>query len=81
MYDSRTNLSSQVASEVKKYFKDKVFRSAVPRNIRLSEAPSYSKPAVEYDSYSRGSVAYFDIAKELMERNGVSMERDTAYGV
>ncbi|MDR2530351.1 MAG: ParA family protein [Oscillospiraceae bacterium] len=69
MYDGRTNLSSQVAAEVKKYFKGKVFKTPIPRNIRISESPSHSKPAVEYDTYSKGAQAYFELAKELLERN------------
>jgi len=66
MYDGRTNLSLQVAEEVKKYFKTKVFRTVIPRNVRLSEAPSHGKPAVVYDRSSRGSRAYLDLAAELI---------------
>lgn len=69
MYDGRTNLSFQVAAEVKKFFKDKVFRAVVPRNVRLSEAPSHGKPVLAYDFTSRGSQAYIELARELMERN------------
>ncbi len=68
MFDSRTNLSYQVAAEVKKYFKDKVYRSAVPRNVRLSEAPSHGTPVLVYDSASRGARAYRDLAEELLRR-------------
>ena len=68
MFDGRTNLSFQVAAEVKKYFKDKVFRTAIPRNVRLSEAPSHGKPVLAYDGASRGSRAYRDLAEELMRR-------------
>ncbi len=67
MFDGRTNLSLQVAEEVKKYFKTKVFRTVVPRNVRLSEAPSHGKPAVVYDRSSRGSKSYIDLAAELMK--------------
>ena len=66
MFDGRTNLSIQVVDEVKKYFKDKVFRSIVPRNVRLSEAPSHGKPVMVYDRRSRGSEVYHELAKEVM---------------
>jgi len=68
MYDSRTNFSAQVASEVKKYFSDKVYRTVIPRNVRLSEAPSHGKPVMEYDRSSRGSLAYTELAKEFVKR-------------
>ena len=70
MFDARTNLSMQVAEEVKKYFRDKVFKVFVPRNVRLSEAPSHGKPATVYDRSSRGSQAYVELAKELIKRTG-----------
>ncbi len=66
MYDSRTNLSQQVTDEVKKYFQDKVYSSIIPRNVRLSEAPSYGLPITLYDSKSKGSEAYMDLAKEVI---------------
>ncbi len=69
MYDGRTNLSLQVAAEVKKYFKDKVYTTVVPRNIRLSEAPSHGKPVIEYDYSSKGSQAYIALADEIIKRN------------
>ena len=69
MYDSRTNFSSQVAGEVKKYFKDKVYHVAVPRNVRLSEAPSHGKPVIEYDRSSKGSAAYLELSREFLKRN------------
>ena len=69
MFDSRTNLSMQVAAEVKKYFKDKVTRTVIPRAVRLSEAPSHGKPVMAYDYASKGSQAYLSLARELMERN------------
>lgn len=68
MFDGRTNLSLQVAEEVKKYFKAKVFRTVIPRNVRLSEAPSYGKPAIIYDRASRGSKAYADLAEEMINK-------------
>jgi chromosome partitioning protein len=69
MFDARTNLSIQVVEEVKRYFKDKVYRTVVPRNVRLSEAPSHGKPIILYDPRSRGAEVYFDLAKEVI-RNG-----------
>ena len=69
MYDSRTNFSAQVAAEVKKYFKNKVYNVVIPRNIRLSEAPSHGKPAVVYDRSSKGSKAYTELASEIMDKN------------
>ncbi len=69
MFDGRTNLSMQVAAEVKKYFRDKVLRTVIPRNVRLSEAPSHGKPVMAYDSASRGALAYTSLAREILERN------------
>ena len=69
MYDSRTNLSSQVASEVKKYFKDKVLSTVIPRNVRRSEAPSHGKPVMAYDASSKGSAAYMALGQEIIKRN------------
>ena len=69
MYDSRTNFSSQVASEIKKYFNTKLYNVAIPRNIRLAEAPSHGTPVMKYDRASRGSQAYIDLAKEVLKRN------------
>jgi chromosome partitioning protein len=68
MFDARTNLSIQVVEEVKKYFKDKVYKTIVPRNVRLSEAPSHGKPIMIYDPRSRGSEVYKDLAKEVIKR-------------
>ena len=69
MYDGRTNLSMQVGAEVKKFFKDKVFKTVIPRNVRLSEAPSHGKPVIAYDPSSKGSQAYLSLAGEIIERN------------
>lgn len=66
MFDGRTNLAIQVADEVKKHFRDKVFRSVVPRNVRLSEAPSHGLPIFLYDPRSKGSEAYEELAHEVM---------------
>lgn len=67
MYDARTNLSQQVIDEVMNYFKDKVYKTIIPRNVRLSEAPSFGQPITTYDSSSRGAQAYRDLAKEVIK--------------
>ena len=69
MFDGRTNLSIQVLEELKKYFPDKVFRSIIPRNIRLSEAPSYGEPITKYDITSKGAEAYLSLAREIISKN------------
>lgn len=66
MFDGRTNLSIQVVDEVKKHFRDKVFKSIIPRNVRLSEAPSHGKPVMVYDRRSRGAEMYQELAREVM---------------
>ena len=66
MYDARTNLSNQVVKEVKKYFEDKVYKTVIPRNVRLSEAPSYGMTITLYDPRSKGAKAYEKFAKELL---------------
>jgi chromosome partitioning protein len=68
MNDARTNLSSQVIEEVKKYFGKDVFDTIIPRNVRLSEAPSFGEPIITYDPSSRGAKAYKELAKEVIER-------------
>ena len=69
MYDMRTNLSNQVVKEVKKYFEDKVYKTVIPRNVRLSEAPSYGMPITEYDPRSKGAKSYTKFAKEFLKIN------------
>lgn len=69
MYDSRLRLSNQVIEEVKKYFGEKVFRSIIHRNVRLSEAPSHGKPVIMYDAASQGARNYMDLAYELLQKN------------
>jgi len=67
MFDARTNLSIQVVEEVKKYFKNKVYRTVIPRNVRLSEAPSYGLPIILYDPKSKGAECYMELAEEVIE--------------
>ena len=69
MADQRTNLSRQVISEVREYFDDRVYKTVIPRNVRLSEAPSFGKPIVEYDIRSTGAEHYIRLAKEVVKRN------------
>lgn len=69
MYDARTNLSNQVVKEVKKYFNDKVYKTVIPRNVRLSEAPSYGMPITEYDPKSKGAKMYEKFTKEFLKIN------------
>ncbi len=68
MYDKRTSLSAQVYEEIKKYFKNLVFKTTIPRNVRVAEAPSHGVPVGAYDKFSKGAKAYKDFAKELEER-------------
>ena len=68
MYDPRTRLSPQVVDEVRRHFPDRTFQTVIPRSVRLSEAPSYGKPVLEYEPTSRGASAYADLAQELIER-------------
>ena len=68
MYDDRTNLSKDVAEEIRSHFTDKVFEAVVPRNIRLAEAPSHGLPIFQYDIKSRGAEAYLALAREFLRR-------------
>ena len=77
MYDERTNLGQQVARDVRGFFKDKVFRTVIPRNVRLGEAPSHGVPGVVYDARSRGAEAYFALAHEVITRGHRSDRRLT----
>lgn len=70
MYDGRLNLTQQVVSEVKRFFPQKVYATVIPRNVRLSEAPSFGQPVLYYDKSSKGSVAYIDFTKEFLKKNG-----------
>jgi chromosome partitioning protein len=69
MNDERTNLGQQVARDVREFFKERVYRTVIPRNVRLAEAPSHGVPAVTYDARSRGAEAYVALARELLQRN------------
>ena len=69
MYDGRLNLTGQVVSEIKKYFANKLYKTVIPRAVRLSEAPSYGMPIQYYDKRSKGSEAYTDLAKEFLKKN------------
>ena len=69
MYDGRLNLTQQVVSEIKKYFKDKLYSTVIPRAVRLSEAPSFGEPIQYYDKHSKGADAYNNLAKEFLKKN------------
>ena len=69
MYDARLRLSNHVAAEVRKHFESMVFDTIIQRNIKLSEAPSYGLPAINYDANSKGTINYLNLARELLERN------------
>jgi chromosome partitioning protein len=69
MFDDRTNLGQQVAADVRQFFKEKVFRTVIPRNVRLGEAPSHGMPVMLYDVKSRGAEAYLALAREMLERS------------
>ena len=71
MFDARTNLSSSVVEEVRRFFPDRIFRTVIPRSVRLAEAPSYGQAIAEYDPSSRGGLAYREFAQELIERLAV----------
>ncbi|MGD9559468.1 MAG: ParA family protein [Oscillospiraceae bacterium] len=75
MYDGRLNLTLQVVQEVKKYYQEKVYTNTIPRNVRLSEAPSFGAPISFYDPYSRGAVAYRMLAKEFLKVNGAGAKQ------
>jgi chromosome partitioning protein len=82
MYDDRTNLAQQVTDTLRQYFRDRLFQTVIPRNVRLAEAPSHGKPVALYDPRSRGTEAYFELAGEYLARNGMesprSLERKAA---
>jgi chromosome partitioning protein len=74
MFDDRTNLTRQVAADLKEFFGDDVFQTVIPRSVRLAEAPSFGKPILSYDPRSRGAESYIKLAKEILdhEQNGKS---------
>ncbi|MFZ5939330.1 MAG: ParA family protein [Bacteroidota bacterium] len=76
MYDARLRLSNQVVEEVKKHFQQMVFETIVQRNIKLSEAPSFGKPAILYDAESKGSVNYLNLAREVLQKNEATRLRE-----
>ena len=76
MYDDRTNLAQQVTDTLRQYFKDRLFRTVIPRNVRLAEAPSHGRPVALYDPRSRGTEAYFELAGEFMARNHIEVPHD-----
>ena len=78
MYDKRNNLANQVADNVREYFGDKVFETMIPRNVRISEAPSFGLPAIVYDMHCSGSQAYIHLAREMIRREKQQAEK---YGV
>ena len=71
MYDDRTNLAQQVTTNLREHFGEKLFKTTIPRNIRLAEAPSYGQPVMLYDPRSRGAESYTELARELMLLNGI----------
>jgi chromosome partitioning protein len=73
MYDDRTNLAQQVTDTLREYFKDRLYHTVIPRNVRLAEAPSHGKPVALYDPRSRGTEAYFEMAGEFLARNGIEI--------
>ena len=75
MYDDRTNLAQQVTETLRDYFKDRLFKTVIPRNVRLAEAPSYGKPVALYDPRSKGTEAYFELACEFLARNKMESPR------
>ena len=80
MYDPRSTLTQQVSGELVEHFGDKVYRSIIPRNVRLAEAPSYGKPVIAFDRLSKGALAYGALAAELLERGGAAGRGDAGRG-
>ena len=77
MFDPRNRLANDVSDQLKKHFGDKVYRTVIPRNVRLAEAPSHGKPAMYYDKYSNGAKAYLALAGEIIRRDELEKERET----
>ena len=79
MKDSRSNLVAQVSQEIRRFFGQKVYETAIPRNIRLAEAPSHGEPIMIYDAKSKGAVAYLSLTEEFLHRNKDSYKKITKY--
>jgi chromosome partitioning protein len=77
LYDDRTNLAQQVTETLREHFRERLYRTVIPRNIRLAEAPSHGKPVALYDARSRGTEAYFELAGEFMARNKMESPRES----
>ena len=75
MYDDRTNLAQQVTETLREYFREILYRTVIPRNVRLAEAPSHGKPVALYDPRSRGAEAYFEMTGEFLARNQIESPR------
>jgi chromosome partitioning protein len=75
MYDQRIRLSNQVVDEVRSHFKQLVFETIIPRNVRLSESPSFGLPAIAHDAESKGAISYVNLAQEILVKNGITLEK------
>jgi chromosome partitioning protein len=75
MYDDRTNLAQQVSETLREYFNDQLYRTVIPRNVKLAEAPSHGKPVALYDPRSKGTEAYFELTGEFLARNNIESPR------
>ncbi len=75
MYDPRSSLTNEVTAQLRSHFGDKVYRMAIPRNVRLAEAPSYGQPAMVYDKHSKGSLAYLGLAAEIIRRDKIDVKQ------
>jgi chromosome partitioning protein len=80
MYDDRTNLTKQVADDLRAFFEEKVFKTIIPRSVRLAEAPSYGKPILQYDVRSKGSESYVKLAKEILTNEQKSRTSSQSIG-
>lgn len=75
MYDLRVRLSNQVVEEVRNHFQELVFETIIPRNVRLSESPSFGLPVIAHDAESKGALSYIGLAHEIIERNGLAVSK------
>ena len=80
MFDDRTNLTKQVADDLRDFFQDQIFKTVIPRSVRLAEAPSYGKPILQYDVRSKGSESYVKLAKEILENEQKSRDSSQSIG-